>query len=124
MRRAPHQHHLEDRELEREVVFLRHRRNQPRQRATIVGIQRAPEEFDAAASASERAADYFQQRGFAGAVGTDDCEHLTGAKLHRNAAQCLSVAITRDQIGGPQHSSVFDRVAHNENGLRPSRRSM
>src|SRR5690242_3824963 len=43
MRRAPHQHDLGDRELERDAVFLRHHADEPRDLAPVVRIEWTPE---------------------------------------------------------------------------------
>ena len=87
MRRAPHQHDFEHREAERDGIFLADRRDRAREFAALDRIERTAEEFDASRRRRDRSAEHLQQRRLAGAVGTDDREHLAGLHFDRDAVQ-------------------------------------
>src|SRR5215470_17368392 len=109
MRGAAHQHNLEHGETKRERIFLAHHRDHARELAALVLDSRTAEQSDVAAPWAHRSADDFQQRRLAGAVRTNDCEHLARRDLERNVVQYAHAAVAG---GETRRTNCRRRRAH------------
>ena len=124
VRRASHQYDLEHGEPKRHRVFLADRRNRAREFATLDGIKRAPEELDTSRRRFHGATKHFEQGGLAGAVRSDDREHLARGDLERDAMQHGHGRVSSANRTRTHRDHRCGSGRHNESGLLPSRRSI